>query len=105
MKEPKPKKEKKLKSPKLYSVRDWNDELQNKTFIDEGVKWKIYEVYKDKNRFVVDYFDSKFANRDEEFIKRLTKEFSYLKEVLQMSKNEEWFKPIYNEYLNPVRSN
>ena len=103
--EPKPKKEKKLKSPKLYSVRDWNDELQNKTFIDEGVKWKIYEVYKDKNRFVVDYFDSKFADRDEEFIKRLTKEFSYLKEVLQMSKNEEWFKPIYNEYLNPVRSN
>ena len=50
-------------------------------------------------------FDSKFASRDEEFIKRLTKEFSYLKEVLQMSKNEEWFKPIYNEYLNPVRSN
>ena len=105
MKEPKPKKEKKLKSPKLYSVKEWNDELQNKTFIDEGVKWKIYEVYKDKNRFVVDYFDSKFADRDEEFIKRLTKEFSYLKEVLQMSKNEEWFKPIYNEYLNPVRSN
>ena len=103
--EPKPKKQKKPKSPKLYSVRDWNDELQSKTFIDEGVKWKIYEVYKDKNRFVVDYFDSKFANRDEEFIKRLTKEFSYLKEVLQMSKNEEWFKPIYNEYLNPVRSN
>ena len=36
-------------------------------------------------------------------LKQLTKEFSYLKEVLQMSKNEDWFKPIY-DYLNPTKN-
>ena len=96
-------KEKPPKIPKFYTLKEWNNELQDKTFVDEGIKWKIYEVYKDKNRFVVDYFNSKFANKSEEFIKQLTKEFSYLKEVLEMSRDEDWFKPVYNEYLNPTK--
>ena len=84
-------------------VKEWNEELEGKTFVDEGVKWIIYEVYKEKNRLVADYYDSKFANRSEEYIKNMTKPYSYLKEILRMSVNEDWFKPIYNEYLDPVK--
>ena len=96
-------KEKPPKNPKFYTLKEWNDELQGKTFVDEGIKWKIYEVYKDRNRLVVDYYDSKYANRSVQFINQLTKEYSYLKEVLEMSRNEDWFKPIYNIYLNPTK--
>ena len=93
----------KPKSPKFYTLKEWNEELEGKTFVDEGVKWIIYEVYKEKNRLVADYYDSKFANRSEDYIKNMTKPYSYLKEILRMSVNEDWFKPIYNEYLDPVK--
>ena len=96
-------KEKPPKNPKFYTLKEWNDELQGKTFVDEGIEWTIYEVYKDKNRLVVDYYDSKYENRSVQFINQLTKEYSYLKEVLEMSRNEDWFKPIYNLYLNPTK--
>ena len=93
----------KPKSPKFYTLNEWNEELEGKTFVDEGVKWIIYEVYKEKNRLVADYYDSKFANRSEDYIKNMTKPYSYLKEILRMSVNEDWFRPIYNEYLDPVK--
>ena len=96
---PKPPKENKPKSPKNYTFKEWDELLEGKTFVDEGIQWKIYEVYKDKNRFVVDYYDSKFANRSEDFIKQLEKETSYLKEVLEFSQNEDWFQPEFNNYL------
>ena len=92
-------KEKKPKSPKNYTFKEWDELLEGKTFIDEGIEWKIYEVYKDKNRFVVDYYDSKFANRGEDFLKQLEKETSYLKEVLEFSQNEDWFQPEFYDYL------
>ena len=92
-------KEKKPKYPKNYTFKEWDELLEGKTFIDEGIEWKIYEVYKDKNRFVVDYYDSKFANRGEDFIKQLEKETSYLKEVLEFSQNEDWFQPEFYDYL------
>ena len=97
---PKPPKEKKPKSPKNYTFKEWDELLEGKTFVDEGIKWKIYEVYKDKNRFVVDYYDSKYANKSDDFLKKLDKETSYLKEVLEFSQNENWFLPEFKEYLN-----
>ena len=35
-------KEKPPKNPKFYTLKEWNNELQDKTFVDEGIKWKIY---------------------------------------------------------------